>query len=1270
MSPTQLASGPALRLRTFGGLSLEHRELSLGGATVQPRRLAVLAVLAVAGERGLTRAKLLGLLWPDVDESRGRQALSQSLYALRRDSGGAALVSGSEILKLDTAVVASDVADLDCALAEKDLERVANLHAGPFLDGVYVAGADEFERWVEELRSHYAACVERAVETLASEADARGDYARAVEWWRRLTSIDPLRTSAALGVMRALAATGHRAEALRQADEYTRRVHEDLDAQPNAAVVELSAQLRAEGDSDNAQALLGGRYALERELGRGGMAVVFRARDIRHARTVAIKMLHPELSATLGRDRLEREIVITAGLRHPHILPLFDSGESNGSLFYVMPYVEGESLRARLMRDGPLPIAESIHLAREVAEALHHAHTHGVIHRDVKPENILLSEGHAVVMDFGIARNTIAAETDALTQHGLAIGTPAYMSPEQIVGEREIGACSDVFALGCVLFEMLTGRPPWIGNNAQALLSKRFVEAPPELPTLRPQVAASLANEVRRALAADPADRHETADAFARAIGRAAVSPETTNDGAAQLPIAPGVLVGRSRELEAARALVTRADVRLLTFTGAGGSGKTTLVLHLATAMLGDFVDGVRFVDLSPVSEPDRVFPAIAETLGARETEGRTPFEGVAGLVAKREMLLILDNVEQVSEAAPDLLRLLAACPRLTIVVTSRVRLRVRGEQEFFVSPLAVPTLEAGESVDLLRQSPAVDLFVRRADAARGGFEPTEDDLRAIAELCVRLDGLPLAIELAAARCRLLSPRAVLARIDHRFELLTGGARDLPARQQTLVGAIAWSYELLRPGEQRALRHLGVFAGGATLTSAAAVFSCTEDEVLEAAEGLADASLVRRSEDATGDTRLVLLESVRAYSRDRLREKAEEHAALERYLEFFSGLAERIEASVKGAGQTAALAAFDRDRDNLRVALTYAEQKGETLARLVAALWRAWLVRGRWTEGREWIARALAAGTGASRAVEAELLFAAATLSQNQGDYQTAYDFAERSRSSWHDAGDREGEARTLATMGWLGWRLCRFSEARRLSAESLAMHRELANEPGVAQALNNLGWVALFQGDTAAAVAHLEQSLAIRRALADQRNVAFTQTTLAWALARSGESARARALFAEARTGFEAIGERQLLAFNVCLSAAIDVVEGNPERALQELETMSVPIFREIGDRWGICVSLGTLGDALLATGRSDDARRAHDESLAIATAIGDPIWIASGLARRACAAEDAGDHHAAITLAERADAMLADVGAPMPAEHRAAFESARARARATVFV
>jgi non-specific serine/threonine protein kinase len=1199
-----------LRLHTFGGLSLRLEGTPLRDAAQQPRRLAVLAALAVAGERGLTRAKLLGLLWPEADETRGRQALSQALYALKRDCGTQPLEVVGEELHLDTSVITSDVADLVIAAARDDLDAVAALYVGPFLDGVHLNDTMSFERWVESQRAHFATIAQQAFERLAASAG--------------------------------------RATVPRHAEQFGRTVRVELEAEPGRA------------------APLSARYTIEREIGRGGMAVVYLARDLRHDRPVALKMLNPDSSTALGRERLQREILITATLRHPHILPLFDSGESEGSIFYVMPFVDGESLRARLVREGPLPIDDAVRLAREVAEALHHAHVRAVIHRDVKPENILLSEGHAVVMDFGIARSLSPRATETLTQQGFGVGTPAYMSPEQITGDDDIGAPSDVYALGCVLFEMLTGRPPWIGTNARAVLTRRFIEDPPEVAVLRPDVAQPLASAIRRSLMRDPAERFESADSFSQALDRAMERPSASvRPPALTLPEPPGALVGREGEMAAAGALLARPDVRLLTLTGMGGTGKTRLAMRLAAEAQPHFEDGVRFVDLSAVTDSSLVFPTIAGALGIREMEGRSAHESIVAHVGGGRVLLVLDNLEQVASAAPDVARLVTACPQLTILATSRVRLRVRGEHEFFVSPLTVADLERLVSADDLRRNPAVELFLHRATEAREDLEVGDDDVRAIAKICLRLDGLPLAIELAAARCRILSPSAVLARLDRRFDLLTGGPRDVPSRQQTLNGAIAWSYDLLSSSERTAFRRISVCVGGATLDAAGAILGGGETTLLETLQTLMDASLVRRVDDA-GEPRTVMLESIREFGLERLREHDEEQDVRAAHREYFASFAARWGAELGGEWQQRAIDALDRERDNLRLALDDASKHDHdgTLARTVLALWRVWLVRGRWTEGREWIGRALR-GSALESPIRAELLAADATMAQNQGDYATAYSSDERALRVWREAGDCAGEARTLAGMGWVAWRLCRYGEARALSEESLAQHRLLGDERGMAQALNNLGWISLFQGDYAAAEETLRRCLDIRRRLGDRRNVAFTMTTLAWTMSRMSDIEDARSLLEQARRLFTELGERQLLAYNRSVAAEIDAREGNAADAAHSLEEFSVPVFREIGDRFGLCIALAVLGDALLLDGRPEKAAHAHDESFEIACAIGDKVWMAAGHAHRVIAAVRRSDLALASTMADAVDALLAEVGGPLPGALDAAYREAASQAR-----
>lgn len=513
-----------LRLETFGGLSLTDD----AGRQVAPqrRRLAMLALLASAGERGMTRDKLIAILWAESSAEHARHALEQLLYSIRRQAADR-LVAGVDPLRLDPSVVHSDLEGFSRCLAAEDFAGAVALYHGPFLDGFYLAGAPEFERWAERERARLAAEHAKALRALAERAEASGRHTAEIDWWRQLVTADPLAERPAAELVRALAASGDWVAASRAAREYAARVGEELPGVPVTDLEALVERMRRQRsdvplmERDEAGAR---RYVVEREIGRGSVATVFLARDRRFDRLVALKILRPELATATDARRFRREIAILARLYHPHILQLYDSGvlgsEGGGpaGLYFVMPYVRGESLRQRLERETRLAVEDAIGIACDIAEALGYAHDQGVLHRDIRPENLLLEAGHALVADFGIAGVLERAGAERLSASGVLLGVPEYVSPEQARGDRSLDGRSDIYSLGCALYEMLGGMPPFTGATRAAVLARQIAEPVPPLRTLRPDLPAGIERAVGRALAKQPEQRYASAGEFAAAL--------------------------------------------------------------------------------------------------------------------------------------------------------------------------------------------------------------------------------------------------------------------------------------------------------------------------------------------------------------------------------------------------------------------------------------------------------------------------------------------------------------------------------------------------------------------------------------------------------------------------------------------------------------------------------------------------------------------------------------------------------------------------------
>ncbi|HEX9286373.1 MAG TPA: tetratricopeptide repeat protein, partial [Thermoanaerobaculia bacterium] len=701
----------------------------------------------------------------------------------------------------------------------------------------------------------------------------------------------------------------------------------------------------------------------------------------------------------------------------------------------------------------------------------------------------------------------------------------------------------------------------------------------------------------------------------------------------ASLPMPRTRFVGREKERSALRALLERPDVRIVSLTGFGGIGKTRLALQVAEEMSVRFPGGVFFVPLESVRDADPMVAAISRTLGVRETAGQTLSDSLKehlAAAARAPMLLVLDNFEQLLPAAPAVADLVASGASLKIVVTSRSPLHVYGEQEFPVPPLALPDLAALPSFDRLREFESVALFLQRAQAVMPDFALTKENAPAIADICSRLEGLPLALELAAARVKLLTPSAMQARLEKRLSLLTGGALDLPLRQRTLRGAIEWSHDLLSEDEQKLFRRLAVFVGGCTLESVEAACNAKSDLALDPLDGMAsmvDKSLLRQVDFEGEEPRFVMLDTIREYAVERLAASGDEPITRRSHAAYCLILAEEIGSADAGIDSSDWLDRCDREHENFRAALEWLWRTNEAEwgLRLAGALFQFWERREYISEGRDWLGKLLALpGAAARTKVRARALFAAGVLAGAQKDY---------------------GVAETLLQ-------------------ESLEINRETHDKWAAAVSLNALAVTALDCRDVAAARSLSEQNLEVWRELGDRAAVARSLSNLASVVREQKDYELAGSLYEEALSIFDEIGDPTSAArvLNKQGDVARDLGDSARARALYE---KSLATFREFGDRWGTALALADMGN--LARDRRDfaAAHELYSESLRIFRELDYKRGIAQVLELFACAAAEQGRAKRALALAGAAAALRQTLGTPLRSAEQARLEASLESAR-----
>jgi predicted ATPase/serine/threonine protein kinase/DNA-binding CsgD family transcriptional regulator len=779
-----------------------------------------------------------------------------------------------------------------------------------------------------------------------------------------------------------------------------------------------------------------GNYRLIQLLGKGTFSDVYLGEHLYLSTPAAIKVLRSRVDS-LTLDDFLSEARLISQLVHPHIIRVFDFGLEAEAPFLVMDYAPYGNLREMHPIGSIVPLPVIVSYVMALASALQHAHDQHLIHRDLKPENVLLGPKHEVLLsDFGLALLSSDSESLHIKER---FGTLAYMAPEQIRGQP--CPASDQYALAVMTYKWLCGQLPFQGTVA-SLSNQHLYTVPASLHEIHPGIPPAVEQVVFKALSKEPSLRYVDVLSFAMAFEeacrtisslyhlRSAPSAIETGEAKADLnnfersvhkpsvPLSLTALVGREQELQLVHDRLLRPEVRLLTLTGPGGIGKTRLALALIET-LQNFAWETCVVWLTPLRTPDQVVPTILRALGLPEDRELPPFEQLVAAVQERPLLLLLDTFEHLLSAAPQLTTLLSVCPQLKILVTSRAALHLQGEYEFTVPPLALPDVHYLPDVEDLSHVEAVALFLQRAEACDHKFKLTQDNAAVIAAICARLEGLPLAIELAAGRSKLLSLHTLLSRLEHGLEVLTGGKQNVATHQQNLRNTIAWSYELLSVEEQLLFRRLAVFVGEFSLEAAEAVameLGGMTTPVLEAVASLVDKSLLEQRELEGSEHFLHLLALVREYGLERLAASGEMERVQERHAHYYLTLAEQAEPALMGAEQILWLERLDHEYGNLRAALQWLLEHRllEEALRLAAALQQFWLMRSCGSEGHCFLKQALEASREGdapiSAQVKAKALNVAASLVGCQEDHQKTVNLVEEHKPlSKHTPDKQEG---------------------------------------------------------------------------------------------------------------------------------------------------------------------------------------------------------------------------------------------------------------------
>jgi predicted ATPase/DNA-binding CsgD family transcriptional regulator len=930
---------------------------------------------------------------------------------------------------------------------------------------------------------------------------------------------------------------------------------------------------------------LSDRYQLSTRVAVGGMGEVWEAADLIIGRTVAVKILKDEYVGAPGfLERFRAEARNAALVNHEGIATVYDYGEQENTAYLVMELVPGEALSAILKRESSLPTDRVLDLVAQTASALQAAHTAGLTHRDIKPENLIITpDGRVKVTDFGIAR---LADQVSLTAVGQVMGTVEYISPEQVSG-RPASPATDIYSLGIVAYEALAGRRPFAGESPVAIALAQVNEASPDLPSHVPGAVQSL---VLSCMAKSPSDRPASAADLARAAQAlrrgdatgsmqgspdarrlpsgdsnlsSVPSPVITNKGRQRrqgnLPAELSSFVGRRRQLQEVKTAL--AVARLVTLVGPGGVGKTRLALRTAADLERGVADGVWLVELAGLHDGKLVPQAVMTSVGLRDESGRWPLSQLIDHIVDRELLLVLDNCEHLVDACAVLAdSLLREAPKFRILATSRQPLGIAGERVVPVNPLSLPESDGPLVPERAAQSEAVALLVERAGAAGADLRLTDDNVADVVELARRLDGIPLAIELAAVRLRTLGLEQLVRRLSEPFRLLVGGSAAAPARQQTLEATITWSYDLLGPEERIVLRRLSVFPASFTLDAAERVCvsgAHPSPDVVDTLTALVDRSFVNI--ERTGrQARYRLHETMREFALLRLRAADEERLARQAHLSFFAEMCQRADSDGRGVDDEEKLAflqALDAEAENIRGALGFCladPESSEIGLKMAAGLGRYWTNRAL-SEGVHWI-DALLERPASDESVRGRALFVRSYLAVAQGDHAAGLEAVAEAARIARAGRDDVLLVRILAVEAALHVMDADLSSARRVSLEAQELAEKLGDDIAHIAAAQSEALIASVDGDF---VRMREVGLAAAGRCRSVNEIYMLSTHLTSAGVASmwlGEHAAAESALIEALKATLILDDRPGLVLRLQALAGNAAMAGQPQRSAQLL--------------------------------------------------------------------------------------------------------------------